>query len=276
MFPSHKLRCYEDSCTCRPGYVYQEFSSLNYQQNDLIIKHIHLPLYWTASPNGCINFRPSNESSKEGEGVTITFCNSIISFVNSSSFPWWVSLSQIRLLRFSNDGSQMRKRMSRNASSIPDLVVLPGYCSPAMTSGFFWEPSLVTQKSHVQTGPETVHLSTRAHWCSSLRQTPGKAPQEKLREPFLSMWWYTSQIAKGWGNYGHAEWAFTKGQAKQTLPALSSHPRAKRDPHFIDGGSDKEFTRDHKAGWLQSQTLAKQLILTLEPTSLLHFKYQLR
>lgn len=61
-----------------------------------------------------------HQISKEGEGVTITFCNSIISFLDSSSFQWYKSLNQYQLSRFSKDGSQIRKRISRNASFILD------------------------------------------------------------------------------------------------------------------------------------------------------------
>lgn len=176
----------------------------------------------------------------QSHSVTLLF-----NFFDSSSFPWWLSLSQNQLPGFSKDGSQMRKRIS----SKPSCIIHPRphrFARLVYSCHDFWillgtQPGH-TKVSHTQPGPgpETVHVSTRAHWCSSLRQTTWKAPQEKLLGPFLCMWWYTSQIVtRGKEKGGHAEWALTKGQAKQTLPVLASHPRAKRDARFIDGGSDK-------------------------------------
>lgn len=184
MFPSHKLRCYEDSCTCHPGYVYQECFSLNYQQNDLIIKHTHLPLYWTASPNGCINFRPSNESSKEGEGwqshfVTLLFHFSTLHHLRDG----WVWAKSD-----ASDFLTMALKWGRECQGMR-LPSQTSFCFARLLFSChdFWillrtQPGHTEVSHHIQTGPETVRLSYKSTLVQLTEADPWKgSPGEITR-----------------------------------------------------------------------------------------------
>lgn len=75
----------------------------------------------------------------------------------------------------------MRKRLSREGSSFPNLDVLTGWVFSFCCD--FWTllgtHRLAVQKSPIQTGPETVHLWGRAQYCGlteadHLKASPGE------------------------------------------------------------------------------------------------------
>lgn len=109
----------------------------------------------------------------------------------------------------------------------------------------FWT-LLETQPGHIEVSHTnwprdcSPNLSTRARWCRSLRQPLESHPRRNYWDAFSVCVKIHFTESQGWGrNCAHAQWVLTKGQTKQTLPTLSSHPRTKRDPHFRDGGSGK-------------------------------------
>lgn len=158
-----------------------------------IIKHRNVKLYWITEqlfPMVVSIYPHSMALLKEKK---VTFCNSIISFFDSSSFHWWIGLIPNQLLRFSKMDLKW-EIVSRKAYSFSNVVLLPGwyFCS---TSGFAGNTWTGQAKVSPATSPETACLSRKAR-CKSLRQAAWKTPQEEWLRPILYTWWCTSQMFK--------------------------------------------------------------------------------
>lgn len=99
---------------------------LNYKWTYLVIKHRNVKLYCITKqlPQMAVSIYSHTMALLKGKKVT--FCNSMLSFWDSSPLQWWMGLVPNQLLRFDKDGSHMRNEISRKASSFPNVIVLPG------------------------------------------------------------------------------------------------------------------------------------------------------